>query len=98
MEKTLRVDHKGGDLFEIAVRQHVLHVDQPTEDGGSDFAPTPTEMFVSSLASCVAWYTSMRAHFGDWTSMPSQQGPAMDRSRRAKRWYRTSRQQRMTRG
>lgn len=56
MEKTVRVDHKGGDLFEIAVRQHVLHVDQPTEDGGSDSAPTPTEMFVASLASCVAFY------------------------------------------
>ncbi len=56
MEKTVRVDHKGGDLFEIAVRQHVLHVDQPTEDGGSDAAPIPTEMFVASLASCVAFY------------------------------------------
>ena len=48
MERTVRVDHKGGDLFEIAIRQHVLHVDQPTEDGGSDAAPTPTEMFVAS--------------------------------------------------
>jgi putative redox protein len=56
MERTVRVDHKGGDLFEIAVRQHLLHVDQPTEDGGSDAAPTPTEMFVASLASCVAFY------------------------------------------
>jgi putative redox protein len=56
MERAIRVDHKGGDLFEIAVRQHVLHVDQPIEDGGSDAAPTPTEMFVASLASCVAFY------------------------------------------
>lgn len=56
-ERTVRVDHKGGDLFEIAIRQHVLHVDQPTEDGGSDAAPTPTEMFVASLASCVAFYS-----------------------------------------
>ena len=56
MERALRVDHKGGDLFEIAVRQHVLHVDQPVEDDGSDAAPTPTEMFVASLASCVAFY------------------------------------------
>src|SRR5579872_678295 len=56
MERNVRVDHKGGDLFEIAMRQHVLYVDQPTEDGGSDSAPTPTEMFVGSLASCVAFY------------------------------------------
>lgn len=56
MERALRVDHKGGDLFEIAIRQHVLHVDQPIGDGGSDAAPTPTEMFVASVASCVAFY------------------------------------------
>jgi uncharacterized OsmC-like protein len=31
-------------------------VDQPVEDGGSDAAPTPTELFVASLASCVAHY------------------------------------------
>lgn len=56
MDRTVRVDHKGGDLFEVAVRQHVLHVDQPIDDGGSDAAPTPTELFVASLASCVAFY------------------------------------------
>jgi putative redox protein len=32
------------------------HVDQPVEDGGSDLAPTPTEVFVAGLASCVAFY------------------------------------------
>jgi len=53
---TVRVDHKEGDLFEIAVRQHLLHVDQPVESGGTDAAPTPTELLVASLASCVAFY------------------------------------------
>lgn len=56
MDKTVRVEHKGGDLFEIAIREHLVHVDQPIEDGGSDAAPTPTELFVASLASCVAHY------------------------------------------
>jgi uncharacterized OsmC-like protein len=56
MSKTVRVDYKGGDLFEIAIRGHLVHVDQPVEDGGSDAAPTPTELFVASLASCVAHY------------------------------------------
>lgn len=45
-----------GDQFEVAVRQHRLLVDQPVADGGSDTAPTPTELFVSSLAACVAFY------------------------------------------
>lgn len=50
------VGHKGGDRFTIDVRGHRLLVDQPVEDGGEDSAPTPTEMFVSGLASCVAHY------------------------------------------
>jgi uncharacterized OsmC-like protein len=31
-------------------------VDQPASDGGEDTAPTPTELFIASLASCVAFY------------------------------------------
>lgn len=56
MGHVIHVDSKGGDLFEIAVRHHVMYTDQPIEDGGGDAAPTPTELFVVSLASCVAFY------------------------------------------
>jgi uncharacterized OsmC-like protein len=56
MSGVLRVNHKDGDLFEVAVRNHLVHVDQPIEAGGSDAAPTPVELFVASLASCVAHY------------------------------------------
>lgn len=52
----IKVEYKRGDMFEIDVRHHRLRVDQPIEDGGSDAAPTPTELFVVSLASCVAFY------------------------------------------
>ena len=52
----LAVTHLGGDRFEIAVRGHTITVDQPTADGGADTAPTPTELFIASLASCVAFY------------------------------------------
>jgi uncharacterized OsmC-like protein len=52
----VRVDHKAGDRFEINIRQHVLSVDQPAAEGGEDAAPTPTELFVGSLASCVGFY------------------------------------------
>ena len=52
----LRVEHRGGDQFDVAVRGHVISVDQPIEAGGEDTAPTPTELFVASLASCVAFY------------------------------------------
>lgn len=50
------VTHDGGDRFSIAIRGHVVHVDQPESDGGDDTAPSPTELFVASLASCVAFY------------------------------------------
>jgi LmbE family N-acetylglucosaminyl deacetylase/uncharacterized OsmC-like protein len=52
----LRVEHRGGDKFDINVRGHTITVDQPVKDGGDDAAPTPTELFIASLASCVAFY------------------------------------------
>jgi uncharacterized OsmC-like protein len=54
--RPLRVEHRGGDQFEIKVRDHVIRVDQPVEDGGENTASTPTELFIASLASCVAFY------------------------------------------
>jgi putative redox protein len=52
----ISVSHAGGDRLRIAVRGHELFADQPVEDGGGDTAPTPTEIFVSGLAACVAFY------------------------------------------
>jgi putative redox protein len=52
----MRVEHRGGDKFDINVRGHILRVDQPVKDRGEDTAPTPTELFIASLASCVAFY------------------------------------------
>lgn len=50
------VRHLDADRFTIAVGRHTLTVDQPVDQGGEDSAPTPTELFVASLASCVAHY------------------------------------------
>jgi uncharacterized OsmC-like protein len=52
----MSVTHLGGDQFEIAVRGHRIRVDQPETMGGEDSGPTPTELFVASLASCSAFY------------------------------------------
>lgn len=52
----IRVRHEGGDRYRIAIRGHEVLVDQPVDDGGEDTAPTPTELFVAGLASCVAFY------------------------------------------
>lgn len=53
---TMRVDHDSGDRFAIQIRGHSVVVDQPLEMGGEDVGPTPTELFVASLASCVGFY------------------------------------------
>lgn len=53
---SVTVRHLDGDRFAIGVRDHMFTVDQPVGVGGDDTAPTPTELFVASLASCVAFY------------------------------------------
>jgi putative redox protein len=60
----IAVRYAGGDRLRVDVRGHGLFADQPVEDGGEDTAPTPTEMFVSSLAACVAFYAErfLRRH------------------------------------
>ena len=52
----LTVTWSGGDRHRIAVRGHQLIVDQPRCDGGDDAGPTPVELLIASLASCIAHY------------------------------------------
>lgn len=56
MSGMLHVRHLADDRFAIDVRGHTVLVDQPSDAGGTDAAPTPTELFAASLASCVAFY------------------------------------------
>ena len=50
----------GGDStvtkYVAAVRGHEVRVDQPLAAGGTDEDPTPVELLVVSLATCVAYY------------------------------------------
>ena len=56
MTDCLTVHYLDGDRFSIEIRGHTITVDQPVDAGGTDAAPTPTELFVAGLASCVAFY------------------------------------------
>lgn len=49
----MTVIHRENDAFAVLVRDHVVHVDQPSA-GGTDAGPTPVELFVASLATCAA--------------------------------------------
>jgi uncharacterized OsmC-like protein len=51
---TVTTTHKGDMLFETQLGNHSLHIDVPPDMGGSDRGPTPPEVFVASLGSCVA--------------------------------------------
>jgi putative redox protein len=50
------VTYFGGESYAVATRGHTLLTDQPVAAGGADTAMTPTELFVASLSSCVAFY------------------------------------------
>ena len=52
----MEVRFVAGEAYEMTVRGHRVVVDQPADAGGQDSAPTPTELFVASLAACVAFY------------------------------------------
>lgn len=53
---TILVKHIGDAEFLISIRDHEISVDQPRLGGGEDAGATPTELFVASLAACVAFY------------------------------------------
>ncbi len=50
------VSYVAGESYLVHVRDHDLLVDQPYDAGGDDMAPSPVEVFVGSLAACVAFY------------------------------------------
>lgn len=52
----INVTYVRGDQLRIEVRGHEVVTDQPVDDGGDDIAPTPTELFVASLAACIGYY------------------------------------------
>ena len=52
----IRIDRVDGDAFRAIIDGHSLVTDQPLDSGGGDAGPTPTALFVASLASCVAFY------------------------------------------
>ena len=65
--KEVVVGHLGGDRYRMVVRGHGVTVDQPVEGGGTNDGPTPTELFVGSLASCAAFFAGrfLRRHLSD---------------------------------
>ena len=54
--RRVHVRYVAGDRLAIDVGDHRLVVDQPVADGGEDAGPTPTELFIASLTSCMGFF------------------------------------------
>ncbi|MBI5779820.1 MAG: OsmC family protein [Planctomycetes bacterium] len=52
----MNIAYTGGMRFDARARNHTIVVDQPKDGGGQDAGPTPPELFVASLGSCVGVY------------------------------------------
>ena len=55
MEHT-EVKYIDGKKFSAQNRAHTVIIDQPKDGGGQDQGPTPPELFVDSLGSCIGVY------------------------------------------
>ena len=50
--------YKGDMLFESEMGNHRISIDVPASMGGSDRGPTPPELFIASLGSCVGAFVA----------------------------------------
>ncbi|RMG82117.1 MAG: OsmC family peroxiredoxin [Chloroflexi bacterium] len=50
----------------IQSRHHTYHADEPINAGGTDTAPTPSEMLMGALGSCIAITLKMYADRKKW--------------------------------
>jgi putative redox protein len=55
---TITTSFKGDMLFETKIGNHTLLADVPASMGGKDRAPTPPELFIMSLGTCIAAFVA----------------------------------------
>ena len=55
-----------GTRTTINIRHHEWHADEPLEAGGSDTAPTPGELMLGALGSCMAITCKLYAERKGW--------------------------------
>lgn len=52
----MTIDFPGGARVDAHFRNHHIQTDQPLRGGGEDSAPTPFDMFLASIGTCVGIY------------------------------------------
>ncbi len=54
----ITVKHMGDMKFETQMGNHKLVIDVPPENNGKDRGPTPPQLFIASLSSCIAVFAT----------------------------------------
>ncbi len=54
--RAIQVVLPGGVRVDALYKGHVIKTDQPIDDGGTDTAPSPFDLFLASLATCAGYY------------------------------------------
>lgn len=52
----IRISFPMGQRVDAAFDGHVVHTDQPTDKGGDNTAPSPFDLFLTSLGTCAGSY------------------------------------------
>lgn len=55
----ITIKHEEGLVFSVKVRGHKFLVDMPPESGGEDKGPSPADLLVSALGSCMAMHMAL---------------------------------------
>lgn len=63
---TTTITLRDGMKTTIQSGNHIYHADEPIDDGGTDTAPSPTQMLMGALGSCMAMTVKMYAERKGW--------------------------------
>jgi len=55
---TISTAYLGDMLFETTMGNHTIQIDVPATMGGTDRGPTPPELFIASLGSCIGAFAA----------------------------------------
>lgn len=55
-DKSIVVSFPGGMRVDAAYKGYVIKTDQPPDEGGQGSAPSPFDLFLSSIATCAGYY------------------------------------------
>jgi ribosomal protein S12 methylthiotransferase accessory factor len=56
MDTKYEITFRGGKKVDARVRGFTINTDQPSSDGGRDTAPSPFELFLASIGTCVGYF------------------------------------------